>query len=480
MTSVDRFTQLSLTHRVNFATATPLYAAAKASGSKKVVGKPGTARATKTLRLSKRSPNAPTSRPPAAGERKAIRKRIVLSNTNALEVRGLADLTEDKLIRHGTASAALESFRGHVLGFSNETVDALRALEAFKPRQGWSLFKRPASLIRKETVSLANDLASIETDKQFKSKIIFGGKGTGKSVLLLQAQGIALVKGWIVMHFPEGQELINAQTAYQPINTEDGTIYIQPDYTAKLLLSLASANQAVLSRLQPSKQLQLPIPIQPNISLQRLAEMGGRDPTIAWPVWQALWSELTASTSGERELQRPPILISMDGVDQVMRMSAYLDADARPIHAHDMALVKHFTDHLSGNAQLPNGGMVIASTCASNRASSPTLEHCLDVSHARQRSSEENDDSTPSPSAALPVFDPYMARDDRVDAVMKDVQALKLEGLSKQEARGVMEYYARSGILRDAVTDGFVSEKWTMAGSGIIGELEKGSIRARY
>jgi len=326
-------------------------------------------------------------------------------------------------------------------------------------------------------VLLANDLASIETDKQFKSKIIFGSKGTGKSVLLLQAQAIALVKGWIVMHFPEGQELINAQTAYQPINTEDGTIYIQPDYTAKLLLSLANANQAVLSRLQPSKQLQLPIPIQPNISLQRLAEMGGRDPTIAWPVWQALWSELTAVTNGERELQRPPILIGMDGVDQVMRMSAYLVAEARPIHAHDMALVKHFTDHLSGNAQLPNGGMVIASTCASNRASSPTLEHSLNVSHAQ---SAETDNSTPSPSATLPVFDPYMARDNRVDAAMKHVQALKLEGLSKQEARGVMEYYARSGVLRDAVTDGFVSEKWTMAGSGIIGDLEKGSIRARY
>jgi small subunit ribosomal protein S29 len=60
------------------------------------------------------------------------------------------------------------------------------------------------------------------------------------------------------------------------------------------------------------------------------------------------------------------------------------------------------------------------------------------------------------------------------------VHAVKLQGITKDEAKGVMEYYARSGLFREAVTDGAVSEKWTLAGSGIIGELEKASVRARF
>ena len=63
---------------------------------------------------------------------------------------------------------------------------------------------------------------------------------------------------------------------------------------------------------------------------------------------------------------------------------------------------------------------------------------------------------------------------------MKDVGAVKLQGLTKDEARGVMEYYAQSGLFREAVTEGTVSEKWTLAGSGIIGELEKASVGVRF
>jgi small subunit ribosomal protein S29 len=71
-------------------------------------------------------------------------------------------------------------------------------------------------------------------------------------------------------------------------------------------------------------------------------------------------------------------------------------------------------------------------------------------------------------------------KDQRVEAAMKDVSVINLKGLSKDEARGVMEYYARSGLFRESVTDSMVSEKWTLAGSGIIGELEKASVGARF
>ena len=72
------------------------------------------------------------------------------------------------------------------------------------------------------------------------------------------------------------------------------------------------------------------------------------------------------------------------------------------------------------------------------------------------------------------------AKDAKVEAAVRGVQALKLPGLSKPEARGVMEYYARSGMFRNTITEGLVSEKWTLAGSGIVGELERATVRARF
>lgn len=180
-----------------FSTSAPL--SANPPKKKAVAAKP-TSRQGKTLRLAK-GKRTTTGRPPAPGERKAARKRVVLSNTNALEVQGLQDLTDAS-----ANVAALEAAQGRVLGFTNESVDALRALEAFKPTQGWSLFRRPASLVRRQTVELARDIERIAAADQPVTvrKVLFGERGSGKSVLLLQSLAVAFLRGWLVLNFPEG------------------------------------------------------------------------------------------------------------------------------------------------------------------------------------------------------------------------------------------------------------------------------------
>ena len=159
-------------------------------------------RQTRSLRLSKKT-RAPSGRPPQPGERKAIRKRVVLSNTNALKVRGLRDLDGVS-----ATAAQLERIRGHVLGLNDATVDALRALDAFKPTQGWNLFSRPTTLIRDETVMFAKmmDETAGTTPRQNRF-VLSGERGSGKSVLQLQAMALAQMKGWILIHIPEGKPL---------------------------------------------------------------------------------------------------------------------------------------------------------------------------------------------------------------------------------------------------------------------------------
>lgn len=202
--SITNVTQTSATRAAALTSAFSTSSSLAATPIKKKtnVGRPlaAPARGT-TLRLSKNKKEK-TKKPPAVGERKAIRKRIVLSNTNAFEVSGLQDWAP--------TTYAASSAVGKMIGLSGEVVDSLRAIEAFKPTQGWGFFRRPATLVRKETLELAKHIeqcTSSKAEQQTLRRMIAGDKGSGKSVLLLQAQAMAFMAGWVVIHIPEGEFL---------------------------------------------------------------------------------------------------------------------------------------------------------------------------------------------------------------------------------------------------------------------------------
>lgn len=74
-------------------------------------------------------------------------------------------------------------------------------------------------------------------------------------------------------------------------------------------------------------------------------------------------------------------------------------------------------------------------------------------------------------------MDPWAKTDLRAYESLQAASVMKLKGLSKAEARGLMEYWAASGLLRQRVDERTVTEKWTLAGNGIVGEIERGALR---
>lgn len=144
-------------------------------------------------------------KPPAVGERKAQRKRIVLSNTNALEISDMADLTPENM--------ADDAMVAKILGLEGKLLDQLREAKAFKPTQNWNMFRRPATLVRKETISLGEKIRTINESVGGEvglgpstiRQIIAGDRSTGKSLLLVQAMSMAYLNKWIVINVPEGQ-----------------------------------------------------------------------------------------------------------------------------------------------------------------------------------------------------------------------------------------------------------------------------------
>ena len=256
------------------------------------------------------------------------------------------------------------------------------------------------------------------------------------------------------------QDLIHAKTEYAPVPGTAPTQYSQKTYTASLLSAISRSNPILQSfqLSQPNSASEIPTPIPPNISLARLAQMGASDPDTAWPIFQLLYQELTLPG-------RPPLMLCLDGLAHVMCNSHYISAQYHPIHAHDFTIIKFFLDHLSGTSPLPNGGAVLAATSESNNSVIPSLKLALsqlEGNEAVQR-------------------DPFAKYDERVLGIFNKggVEVQRLRGVTKEEARGLMEYWARSGLVRQRVSEGFVGEKWSLSGGGVVGELERATVRMR-
>lgn len=211
----------------------------------------------------------------------------------------------------------------------------------------------------------------------------------------------------------------------------------------------------------PITQSHADLSLPSKATLKNLLDIGIANPEESWLVFQAFWTELA-------QPGRPPIFFGLDGLSHIMRNSDYLSADVQPIHAFDLTLIRKFVEHLSGEKKLPNGGIVLAATSQSNAPKSEALNFSLQCAEARQYAPE-----------TMPRWNPYRNIDMRVMEALKDVQVLKVGGLSKEEARAIIEYYAESGMLRARVDDGFVSERWSLAGMGNVGELERCSVRMR-
>jgi small subunit ribosomal protein S29 len=224
---------------------------------------------------------------------------------------------------------------------------------------------------------------------------------------------------------------------------------------------MAAANSEIFNSTPVTTQPALPMPLPAKATLKQLADLGISSPEASWPVFVALWAELT-------QPGRPPIMLALDGLSHIMRESEYLSADVKPIHSHDLTIVRHFVDHLSGKVSLPNGGIVLAATSKSNARFSPALDFSIQLAEARARNADPSH---------LPMWNPYKVVDQRALQCLANIELLNVSGLSKEEARTIMEYYARSGLLRAKVDEKFVAEKWSLAGMGNVGELERTSIR---
>jgi small subunit ribosomal protein S29 len=231
------------------------------------------------------------------------------------------------------------------------------------------------------------------------------------------------------------------------------------------------------------------------MSLDRFLQLGAA-PEHSHAIFNAAMAELTAPG-------RPPMLLTLDNFARANELTEYKSAAFKPIHAHDFHLLSWFNRHLSGEAPLPNGGAVLAAMSANNSANVPALEMRLMQIEAHQKQASgtlkpgkdltlpflEATGQKPSP---IPAADPYVRYDERVlgllggrEVAIKGlpveggVEVKRVSGVNKDEARSLMEYWAKSGMLSARIDEGVVGQKWTLSGGGIVGELERSCFKMK-
>ncbi|CAK7211036.1 hypothetical protein SBRCBS47491_000981 [Sporothrix bragantina] len=397
---------------------------------------------------------APRGKAISPGERKAFRKRIVLSNNNALAVPGLEELSQ------GEATAANA---GRIMALPDAVVDQLRAIEAFKPTQNFKLFRRPSLLVRSETAELTERMQREVTQEKKTLRIVVDGERlSGKSTMLQQAMAHGFLNDFLVFHVPEGHEVTTACTEYAAIPGSDPVQYIQANYTHRILLAALAANSELLGKFKTARAHdQLANPVAAGSTLRDLVN-SAKEPDHAWPVFQALMTELL---DAETSLPRPPLMFTADGLAHLMRISDYRNAAYERIHSHDLVLVRFIVDALGGATKFPHGAAIIAATTYGNAPNNPTLDLALAQRRAEQKAAE---------SSSKPTPDPYFrGYDERVAAAMRTVEVLPIKGVSKTETRALLEYWAASGVLRQRVDERAVLSSWTLSGNGVVGELER-------
>jgi len=200
------------------------------------------------------------------------------------------------------------------------------------------------------------------------------------------------------------------------------------------------------------------------------------------------------------------------------------EAKLRPIHAHDFVQVSHFIDHLSGARELKNGGIVLAATSLSEHIKSAALDVIIKAAEARQENEGEarvsdfydpyqkldmralkaltcdfsisSPTSTPSATSGAAetseapeavdttaLSEPTTEIDTTATTAVTTQKesdrlgVIRLKGITKPEAKTILEYWATSGMIRRHIEEKFVADQWTISGGGVLRELEKGCLR---
>ncbi|KAK9475268.1 mitochondrial 37S ribosomal protein mS29 [Dipodascopsis tothii] len=240
---------------------------------------------------------------------------------------------------------------------SPATLRTANVLEATFPGQRRELFAEQATLVRDYTLEVLSLLRGVREGDKIAGYCFLGGAGAGKSTALLQTVAMGRFLGFLSIHLPSAEALVDGRTPF--VHNEAEQAYDQPAYVHKLLKRVLAAHPKELlagAQLTAKRSLRVnratTIDLDESHTLHDLVVAGAKNRPAAVAAFKALLHELSV----ERE-NAIPVVLTMDRFNALTRTpySEYRDADNKPVYYADLALPKLFVEYLTGKRSFHRG-----------------------------------------------------------------------------------------------------------------------------
>ena len=207
-----------------------------------------------------KQPKLKAAVPRAASTGRDLAKIPFIANTNAYK----PDIT---MVRLDHESGFDFGNCGKLVTFSDITVKNLEACKFFDRHHGFQFFHYPATLLRRQTVELAEDFLIQRRGggSGQRRTLLVGGPGSGRSVILAQLLAVGWHTNHVVVFLPRGMcevlqnagliistanDLMNNTTSYE--FNEKQKRYALPQYASWLCATIEETNRNILEKVSNS------------------------------------------------------------------------------------------------------------------------------------------------------------------------------------------------------------------------------------
>ncbi|KAG0377283.1 37S ribosomal protein S23 mitochondrial [Mortierella sp. AD032] len=329
-------------------------------------------------------------------------------------------------------STATKEHIGQVLGFPTTVVPAL-AQTAYPTllSEQFELVKPAALVVRESTVSFLEKVDQAMKTPSSQSRIVLTGEaGSGKSALLLQTVSHCLSAGWIVIYVPKASTWMNSSFAYNKV--ANSTSFVQPLLTSNLVGQIQNVNRAVLDKINTTEEALVGRhEIKKGTSLSALLEFGVKDQFASQDVMEVFMKEI----SNQKDI---PTLVAVDEVNSFFRPTQYLSQDNKELDPEHLMLPKLFLNYISGKSTFKHGAVVGATSDTLLANKSEVLDVALGVKEVS----------------------PYKRLSETILPWTQGLTSVKVPSYTREEAKGVFDYYNKANIFFDVASEPFFLNKF--------------------
>lgn len=329
----------------------------------------------------------------------------------------------------------LADSKDKVVKYSEAAETSLTQLDSFKKYQHHEMFRRPVSMVSDNTMDLQNTfLSKLDQETKTNRVCLVGEKGVGKSLLVAQAQALALSKfsgDVVLLHLDYPEKIIEGSSDY--IFNKRLGLYQQPMFTKRWIKKLRAANEAVLRKLPLTRDSSF-VAKKVEHNLKK-----GENSLYDFLVYNHDFGKVGPSTAFQFFVEelvhhsaQVPILVTIDNFNALTfdTYTQYRHPDFTRIHFTEFEMGSFLLKLASGDLSFKKGGILMA------ESKDISYSHTLPVALNQEQ------------------YDPYWKTKQCDRKVAESlllnggITPFEVQTLSKDQTRELMEFWEAAGVLQ--------------------------------